>query len=91
MSQWFGNREKDGDTYEFLIDSTDERLISIDVRAGLWVDAIRFHSTHKSSDWIGGKGGDLYNLNFGDCIGFDNIFGTAGEEYVTSIGITQCR
>ena len=63
--------------------------MSIDVRAGWWLDAVRFHSSHKSTIWIGGKGGDLYNLSFADCSGFDNIFGTAGGEYITSIGITR--
>ena len=88
-SQWFGNQEADGETYEFHLDNEGEQLISIDVRAGSWLDAVRFHSSHKSTKWIGGKGGDLYNLSFGDCNGFDNIFGTAGGEHVTSIGITR--
>ena len=87
-SQWFGNDEAGGETHEFIL-SKDERLTSIDVRAGLWVDAIRLNSSHKSSGWIGGKGGDLYNLSFGDGRGFDDIFGTAGREHVTSIGITR--
>jgi len=87
-SQWFGNQETDGKMYEFLLDNDGEKLISIDVRAASWLDAVRFHSSHKSSTWIGGKGGNLYNLSFGDSNGFDNIFGTAGE-HVTSIGIAR--
>ena len=71
------------------MDNDGERLISIDVRAGLWVDAVRLHSSHKSTTWIGGKGGDLYNLSFGDCNGFDDIFGSAGEKYITCIGIAR--
>lgn len=88
LSRWFGNEKKDGTIHDFLLND-DERLISVDVRAGLWIDAIRLHSSVKSSAWIGGKGGNLYNLSFEDCDGFDNVIGTAGGEYITSIGITR--
>lgn len=63
-----------------------EYLASIEVRAGAWVDGIRFHTNRKSSIWFGGQGGTLYHLkpNAGDRI--TGIFGTFGD-FIGSLGI----
>ena len=90
-SKWFGNAESEGKTHEFLITSEVEALVSFDVRAGDWVDAIRFHSSHKSSVWFGGHGGSLYRLCFEDGQSCDGIFGTANGQHVLSLGATRAR
>ena len=87
-SEWFGNQDKDGNVHEFMFSNEEENLISLDVRAGSWVDSIRFHSSKQSSVWIGGTGGNLHNLKFDNENGFDGLFGTAGD-HITSIGIKR--
>lgn len=63
-----------------------EHLTSVEVRAGAWVDGIRFHTNMKSSIWFGGRGGNWYHLkpNTGDPI--MGIFGTFGD-FMGSLGI----
>ncbi|EDO47397.1 predicted protein [Nematostella vectensis] len=77
--------EAAGRRYVFQFTSPDERLTSIDVRAGGWVDAIRLHTNFKSSVWMGGSGGDLYELRSPEGRRMVGLFGTAGK-YVGSIG-----
>ncbi|XP_032220449.2 uncharacterized protein LOC5519572 isoform X2 [Nematostella vectensis] len=77
--------EAAGRRYVFQFTSPDERLTSIDVRAGGWVDAIRLHTNFKSSVWMGGSGGDLYELRPPEGRRMVGLFGTAGK-YVGSIG-----
>ena len=87
-SEWFGNQNKDGNVHEFMFSDEEEKLISLDVRAGSWVDSIKFHSSKQSSVWIGGTGGNLHNLKFDGENELDGLFGTAGD-HVTSIGIKR--
>ena len=50
-------------THVFLLEE-GEYLASIEVRAGAWIDGIRFHTNWKSSIWFGGQGGTLDPLVF---------------------------
>ena len=63
-----------------------EYLTSVEIRAGAWVDGIRFCSNLKSSIWFGGRGGSWYRMapSDGECI--EGIFGTYGD-YLGSLGI----
>eukprot|EP00794_Sanderia_malayensis_P000446 gene446-1087_t len=93
VSPWFGNVGKcsDESVREFRLNGENEMLTSIDVRAGEWIDAIRLHSTRKSSVWFGGQGGDLYRLERREPHSHvESIFGTA-KELVTSIGLNVFR
>ena len=47
-----------GKRYIFTVNSPEEYITAVDVRAGGWIDAIRFHTNYKSSVWMGGMGGD---------------------------------
>ena len=73
-----GNAER-GKRYEFIFDSPDEKLTRIDVRAGAWIDAVRFHSTKKSSKWLGGPGGDYHKFTAPGDRWFTGLFGTSGN------------
>ena len=74
----------------FLFTDPDEYLARVDVRAGAWVDAIRFHSNKRSSEWMGGSGGDLYRLTPPPGKQITGLFGTA-EHYLGSIGLQLSR
>ena len=87
-SEWFGNQNKGGNIHEFIFSDEEEKFISLDIRAGSWIDSIRFHSSKQSSIWIGGTGGNLYNLKFDGEDGFEGLFGTAGD-HIDSIGIKR--
>lgn len=70
----------------FFFAGPDEYLTRVEVRAGAWIDAIRFHSNKRSSEWMGGSGGDLYCLTPPSGKRIRGLFGTAGH-YVGSIGL----
>ncbi len=90
-SPWYGNGSGDGCINEFRLNGEDEELTAIDVRAGEWIDALRIHTTHQSSVWFGGNGGDLYKMEtFNVNSKIDGIFGTAAN-FVTSLGLTTTR
>ena len=74
-----------GQRYAFTFADPDERLLSVDVRAGAWIDAVRFHTNKKSSVWMGGSGGNLHQLKAPPGREIRGLFGTSGT-FVTSLG-----
>jgi hypothetical protein len=81
----YGKIEKPCSIHTFPLEN-DEYLTSVEIRAGAWVDGIRFHSNMKSSIWFGGQGGNWYRMtpSNGECIA--GIFGTFGD-YLGSLGV----
>ena len=79
-----------GESQSFLFTNQDEHLTHVEVRAGAWIDAIRFHSNKQSSEWMGGSGGDLYCLTPPAGKQIMGLFGTAGH-YVGSVGLQLSR
>ena len=79
-----------GKQYTFIIDSPDEYITAVDVRAGGWVDAIRLHTNYKSSIWMGGTGGDQYHLRPPPGRKIMGIIGTSGK-LVGSLGVLLSR
>ncbi|KAJ7378717.1 hypothetical protein OS493_021299 [Desmophyllum pertusum] len=75
-----------GKRYTFTIDTSDEYIMAVDVRAGGWIDAIRLHTNHKSSIWMGGSGGDECNLRPPPGRKILGLVGTSGE-LVGSLGV----
>ncbi|XP_068678882.1 uncharacterized protein [Montipora foliosa] len=70
----------------FIINSPDEYITAVDVRAGGWIDAIRLHTNQKSSVWMGGTGGDEYHLRAPPGKTILGIMGTSGT-FVGSLGL----
>lgn len=79
-----------GKRYTFIINSPDEYITAVDVRAGGWVDAIRLHTNYKSSIWMGGTGGDQYHLRPPPGRKILGIIGTSGK-LVGSLGVLLSR
>lgn len=79
-----------GKRYTFTIDTPDEYITAVDVRAGGWIDAIRLHTNHKSSIWMGGTGGDECNLRPPPGRKILGLVGTSGE-LVGSLGVLLSR
>ncbi|XP_028419223.1 uncharacterized protein LOC114544954, partial [Dendronephthya gigantea] len=81
----YGVIDRKCSTHTFHLEQ-GEYLTSLEVRAGAWIDGIRFHSNMKSSIWFGGQGGDWYRMTpaYGETI--TGIFGTYGK-YVGSLGV----
>ena len=79
-----------GKRYVFTISSPDEYITAVDVRAGGWIDAIRFHTNHKSSVWMGGVGGDEYHLRAPPGRNILGLMGTSGK-FVGSLGVLLSR
>lgn len=75
-----------GKRYTFIINSPDEYVTAVDVRAGGWVDAIRLHTNYKSSVWMGGTGGEQYHLRPPPGRKILGIIGTSGK-LVGSFGV----
>ena len=74
----------------FIINSPDEYITAVDVRAGGWIDAIRLHTNQKSSVWMGGTGGDEYHLRAPPGKTILGIMGTSGT-FVGSLGLILSR
>lgn len=79
-----------GKRYTFTINSPDEYITAIDVRAGGWIDAIRLHTNQKSSIWMGGTGGDEYHLRAPPGRIILGVMGTSGK-FVGSFGLLLSR
>ena len=79
-----------GKRYAFTINSPDEYITAVDVRAGGWIDAIRLHTNQKSSIWMGGTGGDEYHLKAPPGRNFLGLIGTSGK-FVGSLGLLLSR
>ena len=79
-----------GKRYTFIINSPDEYITAVDVRAGGWVDAIRLHTNYKSSIWMGGTGGDEYHLIPPPGRKILGLIGTSGQ-LVGSLGVLFSR
>ena len=79
-----------GKRYTFIINSPDEYVTAVDVRAGGWVDAIRLHTNYKSSIWMGGTGGEKYHLRPPPGRKILGIIGTSGK-LVGSLGVLLSR
>ena len=79
-----------GKRYTFIINSPDEYVTAVDVRAGGWVDAIRLHTNYKSSVWMGGTGGEQYHLRPPPGRKILGIIGTSGK-LVGSFGVVLSR
>ena len=79
-----------GKRYNFTINSPEEYITAVDVRAGGWIDAIRFHTNYKSSVWMGGMGGDECCLRPSLGKNILGLMGTSGM-YVGSLGILLSR
>ena len=79
-----------GKRYTFIINSPDEYITAVDVRAGGWVDAIRLRTNYKSSIWMGGTGGDQYHLTPPPGRKILGIIGTSGQ-LVGSLGVLLSR
>ena len=79
-----------GKRYSFTFSDPDEYIMSVDVRAGAWVDAVRFRTNKKSSVWMGGLGGNLYQLKTPPGREILGLFGTSGT-YLTSLGALLSR
>lgn len=65
----------------------DEDLLSMEIKSGHWVDAIRFWTSRRSSPWYGGAGGSqcvLVESPPGFCI--SGFFGSHGQCYLGRIG-----
>lgn len=75
-----------GKRYIFTVNSPEEYITAVDVRAGGWIDAIRFHTNYKSSVWMGGMGGDECCLRPSLGKNILGLMGTSGM-YVGSLGI----
>lgn len=75
-----------GKRYIFTINSPEEYIMAVDVRAGGWIDAIRFHTNYKSSVWMGGVGGDECCLRPSPGRNILGLMGTSGM-YVGSLGV----
>lgn len=75
-----------GKKYTFAINSPEEYITAVDVRAGGWIDAIRLHTNQKSSIWMGGTGGDEYHFRPPPGRTISGIMGTSGT-FVGSLGL----
>ena len=81
----YGKINKDSKVHTFPLEE-GEFLTSVEIRAGAWVDGIRFCSNIKSSIWFGGRGGNWYRMTPSDEERIEGIFGTYGD-YLGSLGI----
>lgn len=81
----YGVIDQECSTHTFYLER-GEYITSLEVRAGAWVDGIRFHSNMKSSIWFGGQGGDMYRMTPSDGETITGIFGTYGK-YLGSLGV----
>ena len=79
-----------GKKYTFAINSPEEYITAVDVRAGGWIDAIRLHTNQKSSIWMGGTGGDEYHFRPPPGRTISGIMGTSGT-FVGSLGLLLSR
>ncbi|XP_065663758.1 uncharacterized protein LOC100199415 [Hydra vulgaris] len=64
----------------------NEKITSITLRSGAWVDGIQISSNYKSSRWLGGAGGNVIHYKIPENRWVDTIFGSAGK-YVGSFGL----
>lgn len=56
-----------------------EKITSIKIRSGAWIDGIQVMTNLKSSTWLGGTGGDQCLFTFSCDRNIDSWCGTAGE------------
>lgn len=61
------------------LDHPAEKITSIKIRSGAWIDGIQVMTNLKSSTWLGGTGGDQCLFTFSCDRNIDSWCGTAGE------------
>ncbi|OQR94540.1 hypothetical protein ACHHYP_01149 [Achlya hypogyna] len=64
-----------------------ELLVQVDVRAGAWIDAVRFVTTKRVSPWFGGDGGTETSFVCPPNTAIVGFHGSSGDNYLGTLGV----